>query len=497
MASNTTFPAEEIRPRSGLPLRWWPQIAALLLIVVEICWIVPWYRMVMQISYVAPVWQSVLVLGGVMLGGYSLAFTLEWLRLLRGVQLGILALMLFVSLVLCEQLLLHNPLGRVFGGLLNLDPGSVVLVFFVFWLWWRGIGLARAAIRPIVAWRRFELGLLCFMTFIFIAGRLGDDTTGLGWYMFFLFVGFLAVIFARVSYVGLVKGVRKNPFDRRWLASTTGILIGCITIAATLGGLLTGQYKMLLEWLVEGIRLLVAIVIFIAAIPGLLLSRLLGPIFLWLREWMAKRPTPNPFDASGAGNSYLPPGISAAPKPIPHEFQAFFFWGVVLLVLVIMVVRMRRQSEAAKPFIQEQPESLLKRGEARKLLRKAFQDALGDLAAYLRPARRAIIAARIRRIYAQLLDLCAELGYPRPVSKTPLEFLPDMGELFIALIPQLDLITQTYVHVRYGEVPETSGEVEAIEAAWMQISEEGRRLKRAGQGKLKTAEVKGAERPGV
>jgi hypothetical protein len=130
-------------------------------------------------------------------------------------------------------------------------------------------------------------------------------------------------------------------------------------------------------------------------------------------------------------------------------------------------------------------------------LRKALQDSIDGLASRLRPARKLVIIARIRRIYDQLLELCAELGHPRPPSRTPLEFLPDMGELFSEYPGDLDLITRAYVMIRYGEVPETDEEVQAVETAWQRISDEGQKLKRVGQRKLQTAEVKEVQRTSV
>jgi hypothetical protein len=224
---------------------------------------------------------------------------------------------------------------------------------------------------------------------------------------------------------------------------------------------------------------------------------LLGPFFPWLRELLARRPAPTPPAAPIGGSPLFPVGADRTIQPISLSFQSFFFWGLILLLVIILYLRMRRRAISLPRDAQDEPESLLKRGEARKLLRKALQDAIGNLAAALRPIRKAIIAARIRRIYTQLLDLCRDLQRPRPAAKTPLEFLPDMGELFTTLAPELDLITQTYVRVRYGETPETSAEVEAVEAAWRLVNAEGQRLKRAGQGKLKTVEVRGVERPGV
>ena len=71
------------------------------------------------------------------------------------------------------------------------------------------------------------------------------------------------------------------------------------------------------------------------------------------------------------------------------------------------------------------------------------------------------------------MELVAELQNPRPEGMTPLEFLPALSDIFTARRDDLELITQAYVRVRYGELPETQGEVDAIQSAWQRISSEG------------------------
>ena len=38
---------------------------------------------------------------------------------------------------------------------------------------------------------------------------------------------------------------------------------------------------------------------------------------------------------------------------------------------------------------------------------------------------------------------------------------------------ELDAITKAYLHVRYGELPETANEVDQVERAWKLIQAEG------------------------
>ena len=472
---------------------WWPQVTAILLVVVELCWILPWYRAVIQISHVASLPRAGLVLGGIMLTGYAVALALESMRIFKNIQFIILGVLLLVCLILAENLLLLRPPLMVINGLVNLDPGAVLVLFFVLWLWWRGLTLGREAIRPMTAWRRFELGLLLFIGYLFMVNQFTQDSPGLFWYIFFLFAGFLSVIIARVSYVGIHKGINKNPFDRRWFLGTLGVLGSAVVISAVFGSLLTGQYQLILNMLAEGVKLLVAVALFIVALPALALSQFMGPLIPLLRKLLAA-PT---ITSEQTPLAYLPPAIYETQKPIPPWLQAVIFWAIVLLIVILLILRARRAFNKSQTRNAGELESLLQEGDARRLLRKALQDALDGWAARLRPAQRLLAAARVRRIYAQLMELCKDLNMPRPPSKTPLEFLPIMGELFAAVNADLALITQAYVRVRYGEYPEIPEEVDEIEKSWQRISQEGQRLKRAGWGKLKTAEVKEVQRTGV
>jgi hypothetical protein len=479
-----------------IPLKWWSQVAVILLVIVELCWILPWFRMVMQVTTAAPLWKAALVLGGIMLAAYGLGLVMEALRLMKNIQLGGFGILLAGSLLLAENLLLEKPVFGAADSLTRLDPGAVLMLFFVIWMWWRGLSLSQDVLRPFTAWRRFELGLLFFMAYLFIASQVSFYRPGFGVFVLFLFSGLLAVVFARVSYVGINKGSSKNPFDLRWLTSVSGIIGATVALAALVGSLLTGQYKLFLDFLAEAVKFLIAITVFILGLPGLLASYLLSPFMPWLKQILAK-PLQSLLSANGTGYPY--PSMQAEQKimPLPVAIQTLCFWALILLIVVVLIMRIRRTLALRSRTMSNEPELLLKRGEAREIIRKALQDALNGLAGRLRPARRLIAAARIRRIYAQLMDLCEQLNYPRPASTTPLEFLPELGELFTTQTEDLRVLTEAYVRVRYGEYPENTAEIEAVESAWQRIQEEGQRLKRAGAGKLQTAEVKEIQRGGV
>ena len=57
-----------------------------------------------------------------------------------------------------------------------------------------------------------------------------------------------------------------------------------------------------------------------------------------------------------------------------------------------------------------------------------------------------------------------------------------MQELFIDKDSDLVLITEAYLRVRYGELPETKGEVNRIEEAWGRIREQAQTMKKRKAG---------------
>ncbi len=92
----------------------------------------------------------------------------------------------------------------------------------------------------------------------------------------------------------------------------------------------------------------------------------------------------------------------------------------------------------------------------------------------MNPAARLIAAARIRIIYARLLKLGSRLGQPREPAVTPTEYLAVLDRVFPASRDELELITNAYLRVRYGELPESRTEVTQVEAAWGVVRRRGR-----------------------
>ena len=339
-------------------------------------------------------------------------------------------------------------------------------------MWWRGSTLIQERAHPQGVWQRFRMGLALLVTHIVITSWTGLEEPQLGWFLLFLFVGFLALVFARVAYISS-RSSGSSPFNARWLAGIALLLGLFLALAALLGSLLTGQFSMVLDLLNLGIRWVTMAVLLLLAIPGMIIGGLLGGLIAWLRDQLGTGET-QVVETEQEPLAYLLPEDIPDPQPLSPEIQSLILWAIIAVILVWVFWRLgRRIRHAPLPEIN-QPESLLEPGEAGKLLRKAFQNSLDDLLARLNPQRRILPAESIRRIYIQLLELFDTLDLPRPMTQTPLEYLPVIQTRMPAVAEDLEIITDAYIRVRYGEVDEADLGVERVERAWQRVVEAGK-----------------------
>ncbi len=86
-----------------------------------------------------------------------------------------------------------------------------------------------------------------------------------------------------------------------------------------------------------------------------------------------------------------------------------------------------------------------------------------DLLANLRSR---LAAARIRDVYRRLMRLCERLKTPRPPAITPLEFLPQMEDLFPECADELQQITHAYLKSAMGNFPKAVKKLLLFTEAW-------------------------------
>ena len=467
----------------------WREVAILGLIVMELCWIVPWFRSFTPATHAISPARAFLILGGMLLSVHVLVRWMNYTYLRMDYRRAALVILFALSFLLGLRTLLYEqeslPLRelinrplRAFTDWSGLIPNEFLLLLFVLLICRRGISLAQASVGPILVKRNFQVGILLFLAFVFLNTIATGETPGFLLYLF-TFAGLIAMAASRIYVLSKLRGGSQSPFDRRWFLGIILSTAGVVGLAASIAGL--ASFRLLfLERIFSLLFQVFAFTIMILITPIIYLLVLLVRRFHF------------PSDAALRLLSALEQ-LRTTLMQLAGRFALrldFLGWlsnlkpallwsiGIVLVLLVVASLTRWWIKEQAKEADEHQ--SLLDRGDLLRLLGRSLKNRLLQLGqglaqlARLGYGQRLLAAARIRQIYAELMDLSEELNTPRAEAQTPLEFLPTLMNVFPGREIELNTITQAYLRVRYGELPETRAEVVEVETAWKRINSEGR-----------------------
>jgi hypothetical protein len=307
------------------------------------------------------------------------------------------------------------------------------------------------------------------------------ETPGSFLYIFF-FSGLIALSTARISVITTMRGGILSRFDRRWFLGMFGATILVVGLAGLIAWLFSERIK-LIEQLGS-----VAFGVFAFVVVGVI-----SPVIFAVESLVGKAGTQSvalqqllqaleSFRAvlsQVANNLYDFLDRIGFPQWIPL-LKPIFLWGLVILVAFLVISGISRWVMNERRSREEERGSVLSPSELLILLKEALQNQLKKLgeglagASRLLPGRGWLAAARIRRIYAELLELGEKLGKPRPQAHTPLEYLPDLISILPDLTKDLTIVTRAYMQIRYGEMPETPEDLEQVESAWARIRAQGK-----------------------
>jgi hypothetical protein len=293
---------------------------------------------------------------------------------------------------------------------------------------------------------------------------------------------------ARIAVLSQLRGGHKIQFNRQWLLGILVVIAGIIGVSAVLINFARDQMFALLytlyTWLVYALFLILSPVLF-----GILRFLLWLFSFIRLEEMLD-------FLLDALRNlQNLLASLMNAISDFTRRFnfdtlerffdyvvqlKPFYLWALLLMLVAIILFGVRKYILKEERVQEQEVSDLTNDEDLFQMLRSALRRGWDKLAENLedllgmRQARRLLAAARIRRIYAHLLEMSAKLDRPRPASRTPLEFMPQLESLFPTLTQEVKTITDAYLLVRYGEVPETPDVLSRVESAWKLVSVEGK-----------------------
>jgi hypothetical protein len=484
---------------SNLKINFWREISIFMMIVMEVCWVTPWFRSMTSQTYAVHETRVFTVLLLTVLFSHVLVRLMETLHLKKSIRQGMVAFFIIVGSYIGIKTLLYphqamslgqlltQPL-RSFADLKSLIPVEFIVIIAVVISFWRGISIAQQHIGPSSVMEHFWIGIVMYLAFIFFNTMVTGETPG-NFFFLFLFASLVAMCSARLTVVGMLRGGRENKFNRYWFIGI--ILIASITvgIAALLGGQVGDKFGWIggLLFAAFGSVLVIIWLIFNPVIT--LFINFLANIFQSQSMEALSNDLQNLNQLfQGLGQRILDlVGMSGVGDFItrvgPTLRQILFIIIIALLIIGViawMAIRLWRDRQRRR-LDSDQTANLKANNIAQLLLNMLKQgwngaiSALGGLTDFNR-RQKLRAAARIRQIYADLMELCTHLEHPRADAETPLEFMPKLNQIFPELLSEIATITEAYNRVRYGLLPETRQEVLDVESAWSRMDQAGRNL---------------------
>jgi len=475
---------------NALSLPIWQWFTVLALLVMDLSWITPAYTLLAGKSLGGYPGRVFIVLGVIYLVTSLVANGRHFFDINIGIIQTMLLAILSIGLIWATNELLYfterlryvEIIGRYLSSFTSfpvpLKP-ELLLTITVFYLWRRSLVIARHPVGIRSIRQAFKLGIIALVAIGTITASLGRSLPTLE-AVLFLFSGLMAMGAARLSSLSRLRGGRGIPFEREWVVGLILLTIGFLVIAGGLGLLAAGPISVWVGGLLSVVWRFVLPLLKIILWPIIYFFRIvLGWILGLIETPQEEVVDPTAIDGLEEGMSGLVTEIQAVgfgPQMASFIATIVTVIGVVFLIWIVLYTVRKFKSESLAR-IPEEDERVPLSGSISDYLRALLQGrakrAIEGISR-LNPAARFFAAARIRRIYASLLRLSASFGEPRSPSETPLEFMDNLERIFPASQVELATITHAYLRVRYGELPETSGQVEEVEAAWELVRKRGR-----------------------
>ncbi len=461
-------------------LSWWGMWLA---------WSVPWVRALTPALHAAPPWRVALVLSGWWLGTCGLALGAVRLRLRAAWRAWLFGGWLLVGLWTAFDRLLYvgaalpgNSIVRPLYALGDLEhgiPDEAVLALVLIAAGGHALHAATIPVSLSRARRGFLAGLFMLLAYLLLNTPLTGETPGsLG--LLFLFAGLLAMSTARLAALDRLRGGAVHPADGRWLLALVGAAAGVVTVAAGLAALLSSPSASWLLRLPLGVAGVLLVLLMLVLAPlglallyliyGLLVALLEGDIGPAIQAVLSHLQTVFDVLAEALRRWLAAHGDLLVWLWRLRQFGQPLFWLTLIgLTAWLTWLGVRWRTAGPRPSVADAVwEPLSSDAGLRSALWVGGRRLMQRLRQALRPGRR-LAAARIRRWYARLMDLCARAGHPRPRTVTPLEFLPTLQALLPDQAEDARVLTLAYLGVRYGEQAESTLDLAAVEAAWRRL----------------------------
>ena len=362
-------------------------------------------------------------------------------------------------------------LACVLGPLTGVSP--IFGLSVTFFLWWRGAVTAQYYRYHGALTERFFILALCLVASLLavssdgatakVLSRLSAASVG------FFTAALLALAAARMTVLrGEIEDAGESVAQEKGLRLHTaaGVMALLVAVPTVLGWLLTGRDAALgLGAFLRSLFLKVADLLFFCLMPLLtVVGRLIEPLVGWLADRSLKFPEVR-LDTPSEG---LPEvrSVTALPHWLVWSALALatFVVGTILVYVFMNSIWLRLET-GDEEVVRETRESLW-----------SWDEFLGPVAR-LRLRRPGFFVARVqpearhpvREAYRRLLAFGLMREVPRRSHETPYEYASRFSSATGAPREAVDLITEAYVRLRYGDLDASREELNEMERCLMDV----------------------------
>lgn len=492
----TSDAAGILLPRTPDAPRWlsaWGYLKAELLYVswalMETAVIVPFGLIFMPWARYWPTGQVTLWVFVSILLAFNLIRFMSALQLSAKQQRRVLLVGLLLSIFLAWRLLLFGErplldaswLGDLFAPLTpeGASKWSRTLVIFMLVVisWWRGIRLV--SINPDIGHvgLRLRTGAIIFGFLALLSDALRTTWSVMPFILLYYLTGLTSAALIRADEIEKEHSGQNASVSPRWVGTIFMTSLLVVGVGGLLAGIISGETVFqLVDWfspLWGALLALVGVVLATLAYLGQplislitllieLLSRLFGSLFTAFAYVVGEDFVPDLDVFAPPATPEAGDGIQSVQVPfVDGRIILAIIMGLIVLIVVFALTRLYREATLAARDSRYGRAGVSTGARPANLGQRILQQ-LGLL-------RNWRTAASIRRIYQQMSEAAAGAGFPRAASETPFEYLPTLAQVWPEHPGDSYLITQAYVRVRYGEIPETEAELDEIKAAWKRL----------------------------
>ena len=457
----------------------WQETAIVFLAALQLSWLVPWHSLLSSKMGGSTTLQGYLVFGVVLAAAVLVTRALRILdanpAATRAILLGLLGLgILFTAKLLAAGPGSPHPPTE----LATLFPDIYINVVAVILAWRGGIALGQEYLGMTRVAKRVGGGVWILFFYAVISAAYGGTWRAVDIGLF-LFSAFSAMGVMRVVTQRELRGAPPFRFGRAWLGAVLTSIAVTSIFALSIGSLMEGPFGVVLFGITKIILIvIIAISIFPVLLGYMLVREPIENLILLFREYLI---------ANAGEPDIRREGLDALDKMLQETsaelvdlsqvmggIKSVFLWGGAVLMILLAV----RKLGKFRNRLVFRREGQLEYGDVslKDALLAAFAEHVDKLRARMRSGRwryvdRVRMEARIRYIYASLLDRCDDLEIPRHEAQTPLEFLGILRRAFPALGDDLGVITHAFIQVRYGELEASREQLQAVTAAWERAQE--------------------------